>query len=147
MELTLPEVEALTGLSRCQLSRYAADGRLERTRQGHYDAASMAGIYGRYAERERLVLQAGFYREERLDRWLSRQRVAFRRRLRVMVRRRHPETPLTPAEVNRIEAAATNYAACLAIPKAPDVRSLHTSACTPAQAGAYCSMQSKGGTP
>ena len=113
MELTLPEVEALTGLSRFQLSRYAADGRLKRTRHGHYDAASLAGIYRRHAEQERFYLQYHRDRVDRFDRWLTRERVAFRRRLRVLVRRRHPDTPVTPAEVNRIEAAATNYAASI----------------------------------
>lgn len=54
MHLTLStsEVENVCGISRFQVSRYAAAGRLERTRHGRYAAASLARV---------LVVSTGHY--------------------------------------------------------------------------------------
>lgn len=55
MNLTIStsEVEDVCGISRFQVSRYAAAGRLERTRHGRYVAASLARV---------LVISTGHYR-------------------------------------------------------------------------------------
>jgi len=45
MELSLSEVERIVQVSRYQVSRYAKDCLIKRTRQGHYDAASLAKVY------------------------------------------------------------------------------------------------------
>jgi len=77
MELTLKEVEMLTCISRYQISRYAKQGRLQRTRQGHYEAASLANLcepfrryeyFGKDIDEERAV-------------WLVRNEYYFRREI------------------------------------------------------------------
>ncbi|MDP6526650.1 MAG: helix-turn-helix domain-containing protein [Kiritimatiellia bacterium] len=44
MELSIQEMMDYLGVQRHQVSRYAKDGRLKRTRHGYYDSASLAEL-------------------------------------------------------------------------------------------------------
>ena len=112
MNLTLPELETYLSLSRYQIAKYAADGRLTRTGQGKYAAASLANLaeqfdrfrYGRNAVEERAI-------------WLIRQEHEFRRTLRRLIENRHfaksrPAT-LSDVEAATVEAAVSAYVAIL----------------------------------
>ena len=117
MELTLAEVKGIMGVSRFQISRYTTDGRLRRTRQGHYEGASLANVHrpfdryscaGRYIDEERAV-------------WLVRAEYAFRRELLRIVERRHRKTyrgfgreSVTKDEREEIARTVKEYGAILA---------------------------------
>ena len=119
MELTLAEVQDLLEISRYQVSRYAKDGRLQRTRQGHYEAASLASLhppFDRYAHMGRGRNTA----EERAV-WLVRAEHAFRRDLLRIVADRHRNEHRgygrrepSPGERQDIDKAVRAYVATLA---------------------------------
>ncbi len=115
MDLTLREIEQLKGISRCQISRYAKDGRLQRTRQGHYSAASLANLappFDRYAYR-------GNFIEEKAV-WLVRAEYSFRREMQAVIEKRkranaqgYVQSPITPAELQEIDTAVKGYVGIL----------------------------------
>jgi transcriptional regulator with XRE-family HTH domain len=114
MDLSLSEIETLKGISRCQISRYAKDGRLQRTRQGHYSAASLANLapaFDRYACR-------GNFIEERAV-FLVRAEHAFQRDLMAVVQARRQAAgkwgpvDLTPDQQHQIDTAVKAYVSIL----------------------------------
>jgi len=117
MELTLLEIEQLVGVSRYQISRYAKDGRLERTRQGHYSATTLANLHAPFNRWEHTGKDLN---EERAV-WLVRAEYHFRRKLhRIMESRRRVKTQsyglqeLPAKEQGEIEADVKAYVATLA---------------------------------
>ncbi len=112
MTLTLEEIENMTGVSRCQISRYAADGRLQRTSQGHYDASGLANLEDPYHR------EAGhLHPDEEAAVWRIRSEYQFRRALFAVIAKRHLETHTAPRpnsdELSEIEAAVSKYAVIL----------------------------------
>lgn len=115
MELTLKEVESILNVSRYQISRYATDARLERTRHGHYEAASIASLahpFERYRHTE------GDDIGESREVWLVRNVHWFRRALDKVVRgRKEPgfwrSQPVTPEMQKDMAAAVREYRARL----------------------------------
>jgi len=117
MELTLSEVQDLLGISRYQVSRYAKDGRLQRTRQGHYDAASLANLHSPF---DRYAYEGRDIAEKRAV-WLVRAKHAFRRELLRIIgarqhrRHRRPAHPSSTVDEQReVEHAVKEYVSILA---------------------------------
>jgi hypothetical protein len=117
MDLTLSEIESLTSVTRYQISRYTTDGRLTRTSQGRYDAASLANLappFDPYAAGRRSD------RAEEKAIHLVRAEHSFRRELCRIVEDRHRDAgdygrhELTPAELREIDGAVKAYVAILA---------------------------------
>ena len=114
MELTTAELEALLSVSRSQISRYAKDGRLTRTRPGHYAAASVANL-------ERPFFSVYVWREnvqkERAE-WLAEREAEFRAYLHCVIAARHRERGidenLTDAEAGEIAEAVSGFTDILA---------------------------------
>lgn len=119
MELTLAEIERILSISRHQVSRYATDGRLVRTRQGHYDAASLANLHPPFDPWAR---QRGESRDEARAIWLVRAEHAFRRELRGVIARRceaawrpgHPRPTPAASEGAEVERSVKAYTKTLA---------------------------------
>jgi hypothetical protein len=117
MDLTLAEIEQLAGVSRYQISRYAKDGRLERTRQGHYSAVSLANLHAPFNRREHTEKDIN---EERAV-WLVRAEYHFRRELHRVIKSRsrrktqnYGRQELTAKEQDEIEADVKAYVVALA---------------------------------
>jgi hypothetical protein len=120
VELTLAEVERITGVSRYQISRYTTDGRLQRTRQGHYEGASLAHVhppFDRFSSSDSGFVDSAEAREV----WLVRAKHAFRRELVRIVEERHRKSyrgfgwePVTDDEREEIAKAVKEYGAILA---------------------------------
>ena len=112
MNITLPELEDYLSLSRHQISRYANDGRLTRTGQGQYDAASLANLATPF---ERFRYHQNIDEEKAL--WLVREEYAFRRTLRRLIENRHFQagkpSMLSDAESLDIERSVAAYTAIL----------------------------------
>lgn len=104
MDLTLDETMAMLGVSRSQVSRYAADGRLVRTGQGRYDAASIGNIDRPYRQPRNDLL-----RESDLRAIISRQRALFRGQLAAIVAKRPGWAGMTPALSRGLSRAADGY--------------------------------------
>ena len=110
MELTLDEIQGLTGLSRAQISRLAAAGRLRRTRHGHYDAASVANLRQDFSCPPRRR-----DRGEEKDVWAVRQRHRFRRELQTILRTRaiRERRAVSAAEIQAAAEAVEDFAEIL----------------------------------
>jgi hypothetical protein len=122
MELTTPEMEKLTNVSRYQLSRYASDGRLERTRHGHYAAESFASLASAF-DVIRHKRDRGD-RQEWFDHYLADCCGWFRRKLREIVQSRRVEVtnpifkytrnlPIPESEIAEMAAAVESFRARL----------------------------------
>jgi len=112
MNITLPEIQDILRLSRCQISRYAADGRITRTSQGHYDASGLANLVDPYQR------EAGHqHPAEEVAVWRVRSEFQFRRALFAVIAKRHLEKRTAPRpdsdELSEIEGAVSKYAAIL----------------------------------
>jgi hypothetical protein len=114
MELSLTEIEQLKGISRYQISRYAKDGRLRRTRQGHYSAASLANLAPPF---DRYQCQGNFIEERAV--WLVRSEHSFRRELMNVMHARHQAAgkwgpvDLTSDQQREIDTAVKAYVSIL----------------------------------
>ncbi len=117
MELSLKEVEQIVQVSRYQVSRYAKENRIQRTRQGHYDAASLAKVHPPF---DRWACMGQDIAEERAV-WLVRMEHFIRRELFQIINERHkgehkgygrPE--LSANEKREIGKAGNEFVAILA---------------------------------
>ncbi len=116
MELNLSEIERLLSVSRYQISRYATDGRLQRVRQGHYEAASLANLAPAFDKWD----YCGRYWDEERALFLVRAGYAFRRELHSVIEARYRaagkwgRVDLTPDQQQEIEQAVKGYVSILA---------------------------------
>jgi hypothetical protein len=108
MNLSLEEIESMTGVGRCQISRYAADGRITRISQGVYDSASLANLVPPFNPRDYIN-----HHDEERELWVVREKYAHRRELASVLKRRrtlaHTHPHLDTAELAELDKATKDY--------------------------------------